>query len=291
MKSASSKILIALALFCGPVLPAPEAGEEDGDCRDAAAKIARFAEANDINKISLLGFESRGGAEKNEADYVSERIGAYLAGYKKPALIERTLLEKVLKEARLSSAADGDKAQALRDIFSIDAVVTGTVFACGEKLKILTRLIDVKTGRVLMAAQSESERERAQLSEVPDIDPDWGRAAWAPAPADLRDAVSDSGADSCSGRKLRLARLNLELVDTKALYWAAKMKEPGFSLRNLTRNPGTEITDPEVKAMFYRLLGAYYRSGNAPGPEPDKMPLLQDLLDEEARVHNECGYR
>lgn len=291
MKGAGLKILMALANFCGLLLAVSEAGEASSDVKDAAAAIVNFAKANEINKISVLGFAGKGGVEKSETDYVSEKIGAYLAGHEKPALIERALLEKVLKEARLSSSAggDGDKAKALREIFSIDAVVTGTVFAAGEKLKVLTRLIDVKTGRVLLAAQFELKRERDQFPEVPDIGLDWDGGEWPLPPLDLRDAVSEPGRASCAERKRRLAGLNSELVDAKALYWAAKMKEPGFSVRGLSRNPGTEIADPEVKARFYKLLGAYYRSESAP-PGPDKLSALLALIEDETRVYNECEH-
>lgn len=210
MKSAAIKIIMVLANFCGPVLPVSEAAEGSADFKAVSTEIVRFAEANDINKISVLGFTGKDGVEKNETEYISEKMGAYLAGRKKPALIERALLEKVLKEASLSSTAGGagDKAKMLRDIFSIDAVVTGTVFAAGDKLKILTRLIDLKTGRVLVAAQSESEREWPQFPEVPDLDFRWDSAAFEPPLSDFRDSVSDPAQGSCAGRKLRLSRLN-----------------------------------------------------------------------------------
>lgn len=293
MKSAAIKFLIVPAFFCGLGFRASGAAEGSADFKAVSAEIVRFAAANDINKISVLGYTGKEGVEKNEADYISEKMGAHLAGRKKPALIERALLEKVLKEASLSSTAGGagDKAKMLREIFSIDAVVTGTVFAAGDKLKILTRLIDLKTGRVLLAAQSESEREWPQFPEVPDLDFRWDGAAFDPPPSDFRDSVSDPAQGSCAGRKLRLSRLNSELVDAKARYWAAKMKEPGFSIRALTRNPGTEITDPETKAGFYRLLGEYYKSEAAAPPGPDELPALRNLMEEETRVHNECGHR
>ena len=256
-------------------------------------RILKFASANGIDRISVLGFTAKGGVEKNEADYISEKIASHLAGREKPQLIERALLEKVLKEAGLSSSAGGqdERAEIPLEIFSVDAVVTGTVFTAGRKLKVLARLIDVKTGRVLLAGQTETEREWPQFTELPDADFRWDSGTWAFPPPDLRDALSDSAANACEVRRLRLTRMNSELVDAKALYWAAKMKEPGFSVRALTRNPGTEISDPEVKARFYKLLTAYYKSENLPPPEPDKLTDLLGLLEEESSVADSCGTR
>ncbi len=283
MKGRGLKIFIALAIFCGASPLGAAAGEGGGDCKGVSARIVNFSVAHDINRISVLGFAGKDGVEKNETDYISERIGACLAGHEKPTLIERALLEKALKEAGLSSLA--------ADFLSIEAVVTGTVFAAGNKLKILTRLIDTKTGRVLLADQSESERERAQFPEVPDVELEWDSPEWPLPPSDFRDAISDPGQGSCAGRKMRLTGLNSELVETKARYWAAKMKEPGFTIRGLSRNPGTEITDPEVKARFYKLLGSYYRSEYEEPPDPDRLTAVLDLIAEETKVYNECGSR
>lgn len=293
MKNNRLQVFIALAIFSGASPLVSGAGEGGGDCGGFAAGVAAFAKANDINRISVLGFAGRDGVQKNETDHISERTAACLAGHKKPALIDRALLAKALKGTRLSSSAgaDGNKAKMIRDIFSIDAVVTGTVFAAGHKLKILTKLIDINSGRVLLAEQSESEREGAQFSEVPDLELKWNDTDRPLPPSDLRDAVSEPGQGSCADRKMRLTGLNSELVDAKALYWAAKMKEPGFSVRGLSRNPGTEIADPEVKASFYKLLDAYYASDYTEPLDPDRLTTVLDLIAEEKRAYDECGHR
>lgn len=292
MKGAARTALFTL-VFCGTALLMTEAGEANPDCKGFAAEVVTFAKANDINNISVLGFAGKDGVQKSETDYISERTAACLAGHKKPALIDRALLAKALKGTRLSSPAGaaGDKARMIKEIFSIDAVVTGTVFAAGHKLKILTKLIDVNSGRVLLAEQSESQREWAQFPEVPDLELEWDDPEWPLPPSDFRDAVSDQGRKSCSERKLRLAGLNSELADAKALYWATKMKEPGFSIRGLSRNPGTEIADPEVKARFYKLLDSYYRADYTGPPDPDMMTTVLDLIAEERLTHDECGSR
>jgi hypothetical protein len=290
MKSAGLFSLAALALFCGSAAPA-RAGAQD--CDKAAEAIIRYAKANDVARISVLGFTAKSGVDRSEADYISEKAGACLAGHQKPALIERALLEKVLKESRLSSSAGAGAggARPSPNIFMVDAVVTGTVFSAGNKLRIITRLIDVKTGRVLLATRSEADREWAQYLESPELLTDWDPAAWSLPPLDLRDAVVDKDRERCPERKLRLTQLNAELVDAKARHWAEKMKAPGFTIRGLTRNPGTEITDPGTKARFYELLGGYYKQ-QAPAPPAEKdLPALKDLLEEESRVYNECGYR
>ncbi len=276
--------------------------------KDLSAQLLRCAETNALKKIAVLDFTAKGGAGKSDTDYAAEKIGTYLAGSKKTALIERALLERVLKETRLSSVSGdmADKTEILKSMFSLDAVVTGAVFADGEKLRVLARLIELKTGRVLMAAETEAGRLPPDLSGVdfggmeppevpfPELPAGWNTAAWNdPAPAaaraDFRDAVADPADRSCPGRKSLLAKMNARLVDAKAWYWAGKMKAPGFSRAGLTKNPGSEIKDPGVKAIFYERLGDYFDGRAAARPEPEKIAAVFALVKLERQVSDECG--
>jgi TolB-like protein len=276
-----------LACVCAALFPGICAGA-DRDCKALAADIARFAESGRISRISVLEFSHKGGAEKSEADYVSEEIAVHLAGRKKPELIDRAHLEKVLKETKLASGTLGGKAA--EEMFSVDAVVTGTVFASGEKLKVLAKLIDVRTGKVLMASLAEAEREWPRLPDVSFSEMRWDSVPWPKEGPGFRDALADTPG-SCESRKRRVNDLNFKLVDAKARYWAEKMKEPGFTIRGLTRNPGTEISDPATKSRFYELLKLYYGEDRAAAPAPEELASLKDLMEEENGVYNECRVR
>ncbi|HBA61308.1 MAG TPA: hypothetical protein DCZ92_10935 [Elusimicrobia bacterium] len=296
-------INITAALALASALALPLSSRADG-YGALSLLIARSAAEHSVKKIAVLDFSAKGGAEKSETAYVAEKIGVQLAGSRGVSLIERTLLEKVLKEAGLSLGAGGayDNAETLRGMLSVDAVVTGVVFADGEALRVFARLIDTKTGRVLIAAEALADRLPPAMSgglsgdmeppEVPfpELPSGWGSPS-AVTSASFRDAVSGSGSGSCAGRRSAAARLNTELVDAKARFWAARMKAPGFSLRALTRNPGSEIGDPGVKARFYKLLTAYYRDHSGPGLEPEKNFEVENLIKLEERVSDECGVR
>ncbi len=298
-KSLNIKMTAVLALACALAFPA--AARADA-YRALAARIAKCAVENSMKKLAVLEFAAKGGAGKSESAYVAEKMGVQLSGNKAVALIERALLEKVLKEARLSSAAGAyNNTETLGNMLSLDAVVTGVVFADGDMLRVFARLIDVKTGRVLLAAEDEAARQAPDLlggrfgdmeppavpfPELPgEVEPYWAAAPRA-AP---RDAVSDLENGSCSGRRSAAARLNSELVDSKARYWALKMKAPGFTRLNLRRNPGSEIGDPEVKSRFYKLLAAYYKGGSGILLDPEERSEVADLIKIEARISDECG--
>lgn len=290
----------ALAIACALAF-SPAAGA--AGYSSLSASIARCAVENSLKKIAVLDFAAKGGTEKSETEYVAEKMGVQLAGSKTVALIERSLLEKIMKETGLSSAAggDGDRLEALKNMLSVDAVVTGVVFADGEKLKVFVRLIEIKTGRVLLAAEGEAARLPPDLfggrsgdmvpPEVPfpELPAAWNDPGPAASRTAFRDAVSGSGDQSCSGRRRLLDRLNAELVDAKAWYWAARMKTPGFSMRTLTKNPGSEIGDPEVKARFYKLLASYYKAGTSVPFDQEKKAKVADLIKLETDVSDQCG--
>lgn len=283
--SARKLYLCGALLFGAFVLSAVTVGGEE-DPVSAASWIAKSAREKGITTVSVLGFTPKGGVGADEAEYISEKMGVLIAVQGKPAVIERTQLEKVLREATLSSVAGG--ARDLEMMFSVDAVVTGAVFAAGDKLEVFVKLIEVRSGRVIAAARAEEERDWRRQS-FPASRPVIRSAVPAGVPADLRDAPSPVEGDrSCRSRMEKLVRLNAELVDEKAGYWAARMREPGFTAGKLTRNPGSEITDPETKVRFYKLLGIYHREGG-PAPSPSRLPALMNLMKEEKLAADECG--
>ncbi len=300
MENTGLKLIAGLAAACA-LVSQPAAGA--AGYKGLSARIIECAETNALQKIAVLEFTARGGADKSDTDYAAEKIGLYLAGSKKTALIERALLERVLKETRLSSASGGmaDKAGILMNMLSLDAVVTGAVFADGENLKVLARLIELKTGRVLMAAEAEAGRlppglpggnfDSMEPPEVPfpELPAEWNAPAPAAARADFRDAVAENAGRSCPDRKSRLAELNAGLVDAKAWYWAGKMKAPGFNRAGLARNPGSEIQDPGVKAEFYKRLAAYFAGRASARPGPEKIAAVFALVEMEKQVSDECG--
>jgi TolB-like protein len=271
--------------------------------RDLSDRLMRSAELNSLKKIAVLEFSGKGGAGKADTDYAAEKIGLYLAGSRTTALIERALLASVLRETRLSSAAGAsDKAEILKGMLDLDAVVTGVVFPDGERLTVLARLIDLKTGRVLLAAEADGDRLPPEMLggdfsgmeppvvPFPELPGAWGNSGGVVARETFRDAVADSSAKSCGDRRRLLSKLNGLLVDAKARYWAIYMKAPGYSRLHLKRNPGSEIGDPGVKASFYKRLASYYESGMELSLEQEKLSAVLALLKMEKETGDECGH-
>lgn len=299
MKHDTLGIIAGSFIVCAAAFDAAARAETLSDAyEEISGEMLRYAGNSGINKIAVMNFFPAEGVEQREAVSASEGISEKLAGGKTAAQAGGARLEEVLEGVKLASRSPdrADGARALRDIFSAEAAVTGEVSAAGGKLKILARLNDLRTGRVLYTAQAEGRRlPRAvpppgvELPGFPGPYPWWESAA--PKPADLRDSVSDSAKRSCPDRRARLAELNSKLVDSKARYWAGKISGPYFSAGAIGRNPGIEIGDPVVRAKFYELLAAYFAEDRPAGLAPGERAEILDLLDDETRFFTECGFK
>ncbi len=316
MKYIYQNIAAILVVAAALTLPAAASGMEASEA--ISIKIVRYAAANGLNRIVMDGFTAEMGAQAAEADYIAGRLTAFLAGNKTPTLIDRPFFERVLREARAAGAAKTgpEGMKQFKTILVVDALIAGTVQAAGDKLQIMVRLIDAKTGALLFVTAGEAEREwlkppkirtarhRSGIftinPEIPGIlvpDGFSGTKAepLASLPDDFRDAVSDFQSQhdtdepgSCAVRRRRLSRLNADLVDAKAGYWAYKMKEPGSSFPGLGENPGSEIDEPGTKIRFYKQLAAYYKARPTPVPAPVVLSKVLSLIAEERQFADDC---
>ena len=126
------------------------------------------------------------------------------------------------------------------------------------------------------------------LGRNPELD--WAAPpVTAPAPSDLRDAMAEE--DACSSALKRLRELNAKALDLKARYWAAKLKDPSFSLASLTRNPGSELQDRAARRGFYDLLAGYHAGGRAPLLTAGERQQLEAFMKRENEVLGRCGSR
>lgn len=269
--------------------------------RDLSARLLRSAEMYSLKKIAVLEFSGKGGADKADTEYAAEKIGLHLAGSKTTSLIERAQLAGVLRETRLSSTVEAsDAVGILKAILHLDAVVTGVVFPDGDRLKVLARLIDLRTGRVLLAAETDGPRLQSRIPSgsiseneaLPASFPGLSRAqrssGQAPERETYRDAVADKPGRSCGERRAYLSKLNALLVDDKARYWAIYMKAPGYARLKMSRRPGSEIEDQAVQASFYKRLSAYSQSGMDLSLEQEKLSAVLSLIKLEREVAEEC---
>jgi len=264
--------------------------------RRIAAELARIAQRAGIERITLLPFDSSDPADAAGGTAVSERLVSALAQQPSLKVVERRNLGKVLAEQKLQNLGmvDARDAKALGRTMGVDAVVTGTLLRAGDgQVEINARLIDAQDARVLGAAVGQVRR-------------DWERAApSAPAPEDSfivplpeldmdftawweRGASAEPSAQGCSGWEERVDRLQAGALELKARFWVEQMRSPSFSLKEIRRNPGSEIRNLQIRAAFYRRLRELYDAGVRTLLTQEELSLLQAAEAQAARLMEGC---
>lgn len=276
-------IAAALLLLASP-------GAHAGDAyRSLAREFSRAGAKAEIRRIAVLPFASVDGSRSLDGEGVAERLTTQLIRAGRPQVVERRLLERVMEEHRLMSTGLIRQAEIKRlgELLSADAVLTGSLFETKGRLEIHARLIEVETGRALHAAQAEVEPDWALTARVPSLEV-APPAFEVPAPLFLRDAIGSRGSVDCADAEARLEVLERGSLGLKARFWAARLREPGFSPAELKRNPGSEIADPELRARFYGLLRAWSAAQASPELTAAERRMLADGEEEAEGIRTAC---
>ena len=253
-----------------------------GDYSGLASGLAQAAVGHGLSRVAMGAFSSANASAEEEARFATEKTAAGLAAGTGIQFLDLAVLEAAAggREGWLARLPARTRPQAL---------VKGTVFKEGEKITVMARLVEASTGRVLASLQAVSRVRFSELPPVPDMD--WGSAPTVAAVKDpFRDAPADGGFN-CSAAFREMDRVNAGAAELKARYWAAKMKERGFVMGSLTRNPGSEIRDPQLKQKFYDLLTRYYGEEEAPGLSDGQAAKLEEFMGRESGVIDRCGIK
>lgn len=275
MKTMKIKTLTLQALAALALASAAAAADYKGLAMD----LAQTAKMNGIRRVALGSFSAAAGIE-NEARFAEEKTSGGLSSQKD--------LE-VLDQAALTAYAGPGWLDKIPSKIRPQAFIKGSVFQQGEDITLLVKLVDARSGRVLGSMELKSKAHFSELPAVPYVN--WGApVALGPMQEDFRDAPADDGFD-CAGAFKEMTRLNTAAVDLKARYWALKMKEPGFTLGSLSRNPGSEIRDFQVKHQFYELLAKYHEQDFAPALPEAQSKKLEAFMEKEDTVLDRCGIK
>ncbi len=106
------------------------------------------------SKIAVIEFSNLQGQTTELGRYLAEELITRLYQTKKFEVIERQLLNKVMREHQLnfSGLVDPGSAKELGRILGVDAIATGTVTDLGNSIKINARLISTETGEIFSVA-------------------------------------------------------------------------------------------------------------------------------------------
>lgn len=94
--------------------------------------------------------------------------------------------------------------------------------------------------------------------------------------------------DRCDRAERAINVLESSVLEIGAKYWAAKLRSKGFDVRSLTKNPGSDILDTDLRAKFYERLGAfYYLDAVEPSMfEVEQLTLVKAKIE---KIMDQCG--
>ena len=312
-------ILLLAAAPARTALLLGSAPSGDGVYERLARDISRNAARSGKSRLAVLPFQSMDGQMTPAGRVVAERLTGRVMASGSIEVVERTLLRQVMEEQRLGyvGLVDPKSVQELGRVLGVDALVTGTVLPLKDgSLEINARLIDASNARVLSVGIGKVEMDWSE-SPFDDFSPwgvripptpavDWGgfaqgftgttlaspgapvevpppsvpRAGFA-AMQEWRDSLNAGGLLSCDRAAERADVLQRSIMELKARYWALRLRDRGFSADSLTKNPGSEILDAELRARFYSRLRALHEM-------PSLAPLTRGETDTLSRREREA---
>ncbi len=243
-----------------------------------SAQIVKAAKDTAHKRIAILPLKPINSRSRQGGLILAERLLSRLAASTGIQVVERTLLERVLEEQQLgvSGALDQEQAKEVGRILGVDALVMGTYLPLsGDRLEVNARLIDAESARILGVATAKVRKEWIDdsfaLGEIWNIKaPDLGDFpaplvkacsddSLLPGMKDLRDAPRASG--PCDNWENTVDELQASILESKARFWATRLGNPNFDRRSVTRNPGTEIRNSDLRSRFYDRTKALHTEG------------------------------
>ena len=291
MKLIKNNFFRLLAAFIFIFLTAQNISASEKAYKKMARALSKSALANGIKNIAISNFVTEGFSSDNENNYISDKLTQYLSHEKKLNILERNQLGKVLNEIKSSSLRSNqyNSAEKISKILSAEAIVTGSVYEDFMTIKVMVKLIAIKTGKILAAIDSEVESPIA----LPDLDsmnfklPELDAIS----PSNFRDALNnfDAKENYCSISQEELQKMQTSTIETKAIYWALKLKNPNFSYSQLTQNPGSEIKDRPLRSKFYKRLEYWHTQNEIPQLSSMESASLNYVFKKEKYIKDNCG--
>lgn len=253
-----------------------------------AHKLSKAAIQNGIKNIAISKFSNNGFGENAETNYISDKLTQYLIKRGTINIMERAQMNRILEEIKSSSERNNNynATDKIAKISAVDAIITGNIYKDFSSTKIMAKLIDIKTGKILAATEVEIKNQMETFPKIPEMNIQLPEIA---VPADFRDAPNDFDVDNCAISRKELKKMQNSTIEIKAIYWALKLKNPGFSYSQLKQNPGSEISDEKLKKDFYKRLEYWHNQTHIPKLSNIESANLKYIFKKEQTIRDNCG--
>jgi TolB-like protein len=128
------------------------------DIKAISSSLAKSIAGSGRKTVAVIDFTDLQGNVTELGRFLAEEVSVDLVGEAKGyEVIERNQLKIILQEHRLSATGliDPQTAKKLGQFAGVDALVTGTITAFGDSVRVSAKVLDTQTARMLGATTSD----------------------------------------------------------------------------------------------------------------------------------------
>ncbi|MBI4678805.1 MAG: hypothetical protein HY748_14600 [Elusimicrobia bacterium] len=236
-------------------------------------------------RVAVLPLLPSDGSHPREGVGLAVKLASRLERDYEVVTLDWRSLAEVMDEHGLDKSRLADPAvlaqvgRALR----VDGVVSGR-FAAGPASTVAHPvLVSVRTARAKKGRSWATARD--VVVEAPDFfvdPPDFGEDDL----PDLKDAMRDYS--PCDDAGARVDEFERRILELKARYWAVQLSR-GVDMRTLKFNPGSTITDPDLKREFYGRIKQWTLQPTVPELSPVEIKQFAEGDEQAIRLARRCG--
>ncbi len=137
--------------------------------KDLAAELSESSRHLKNPKVAIIPFSYYDKRKSSDGDIISERLTTYIVNLGKLEVVERSQLEKVLKELNfeMTGTVDNQTTQQVGKILGVDAIITGSLIPKKEnEIEVNARVISTETAKIIIATTVEVEKDWESEEEV-----------------------------------------------------------------------------------------------------------------------------
>ncbi|HEX3044631.1 MAG TPA: FlgO family outer membrane protein [Bacillota bacterium] len=163
----SYKILLLLLVFLSLPLPCFAAADPlDTTMDNLTSQIVTGASktmGDEKMRVAVIEFSDLQGNVPDLGKYIAEELTTRLVLTNQFEVVERTLLNKVMAEHKLSLSGliDVNSAKEIGKILGVAAIISGTITDLGDNVKVNARLINTETGSIAAVASVQLKKNQA----------------------------------------------------------------------------------------------------------------------------------
>lgn len=135
----------------------------DAQISDLSKQISGEIGENKGTKVAVIEFADLDGKTSELGKFLAEEIITRLYQTRKFKVIERQLLNKILREQKfeLTGPVDAEAAKKIGNLLGVEAIITGTITDLPSSVRINARLISTTTGIIFGVASTTITKDTA----------------------------------------------------------------------------------------------------------------------------------